>query len=268
MILNKFVFNYTSRTSRFYLIPIGDIHLGNRGCDIAELRRLIQWVKDNKDVYWIGMGDYCDCINYTDPRFDPQTVDDKYSSVHLDKNIQLQTEDFIHLIRPIADKCLGLHRGNHEEEIRRRYIWDIMHEVHKEYPGIKMLEDTAITRLMFHRRRHTVGIDVFSQHGRVGGMKGGNKINRLEDMIGYIDADIYLMAHAHIKTTEMKTQLFMNGKMHLCKRKIILGVTGSFLRGYMDGNSSYVEKAMLPPTDLGVIKITITPDSGDIHVSI
>jgi len=52
------------------------------------------------------------------------------------------------------------------------------------------------------------------------------------------------------------------------RKKKVLGVTGSFLRGYTEDSSSYCEKWMLPPTDLGVIKLVIIPNRGDVHVSL
>lgn len=268
MEVNTVNVDYKSRQDRFTLIPIGDTHIGNKGCDLHRLRELIEWIRQKENCYVICMGDYCDCINYTDPRFDPRTVEDKYLN-DLSNAVAMQTEDFIRVITPIADKIIGFHRGNHEELIRGRYHWDVMHEIYKAF-GKPELNDTAITRFHFKRNknRDIHCFDVFSQHGRVGGMKGGNKINRLEDMIGYVDADIYLIAHAHIKEAEIKTQLFLDNRHHIRHKKKILGVTGSFLRGYTEGSSSYVEKWMLPPTDLGVIKITIIPDKDDVHVSI
>jgi len=259
---------YKSVHDKFILIPLGDLHVGNKGCDIKRIKDMVEWIRTKENCFVLCMGDYCDCINYTDPRFDPQTVPDKYLQ-DLSNAVAMQTEDFIEIIRPISDKIIGFHRGNHEELIRSKYHWDVMHEIHKAFPSVPILNDAAITRLHFTRHKTSVTcFDVFSQHGRVGGMKGGNKINRLEDMMGFVDADIYLIAHAHIKESEVKTQLCLDKSLHVHHKKKLLGVTGSFLRGYCEGSGSYVEKWMLPPTDLGVIRITIVPESGDLHVSI
>lgn len=264
---NKIMIPYKSQKDEFHIIPLGDIHLGNKGCEINRLRELIQWIQKRKDCYWLGMGDYIDCINYTDARFDPKTIQQRYLD-DLGNCVSLQTEDFIDLLNPIQDKCLGLHRGNHEETIRLKYHFDVMHELYKAWHK-PILEDTAVTILHFVKNdRHCDDFRIYSLHGRVGGRKGGNKINWLEDFIAYFDADIYLMAHAHVKESEIKTQLYVDRNLNIRQKKKVLCVTGSFLRGYTGGCSSYVEKWMLPPTDLGVIKVSIKPFYGDVHVSI
>ncbi len=259
---------YKSRLDEFSIVPLGDSHIGNKGCERQKLRDMVQWIKDKPNCYWIGMGDYVDCINYTDKRFDPTTIETKYLQ-DLSNCVPMQVYDAVQILEPIKDKCLGMHRGNHEEKIRLNYHFDVMREFEKEL-GVKLLEDSALIRLTFAREgsNEKNAFDIFSMHGRVGGRKGGNKINWLEDLIGYVNADIYLIAHAHIKASEIKTQLYGDNKVHIRQRKKVLGVTGSFMRGYTEDTSSYVEKWMLPPTDVGVIKLVIIPNRGDIHVSL
>ena len=269
MEINRHQFKYRGKNTLFYVVPIGDIHLGNACCDIEKLKEMVNWIKDNPNVYWIGMGDYIDCINYTDKRFDPNTVSKEYRD-NLSNAIPLQIRDVITILSPIADRCLGLHRGNHEETIRLRYMYDVMYKMWEEWK-VPLLEDSAITRLVFRydygKLPHSSHFDIFSTHGSSGGRKGGAKINRLEDMIGFIDADIYLMGHSHIKVTETKSVLYADTQMNLKNRKRILAVTGCFLHGYQQGVSSYIEKWGYPPTDTGVIKISINPWKKDIHIS-
>ena len=267
MEVNRRRIDYKSQLDEFYVVPIGDCHLGNKGCELSRLKEMVQWIKDKPNCYWLGMGDYIDCINYTDKRFDPDTIEKKYLG-ELSNCVPMQIDDFINIVRPIADKCLGFHRGNHEEKIRLQYHYDVMYELWKEFQK-PLLEDSCVTVLDFHLPNEQVhSIKIFSMHGCCGGRKGGSKINWLEDLIAYMEADIYLIAHSHIKESEIKTQLYVDRAGRVQQRKKVLGVTGSFLRGYVQGCSSYIEKAMLPPTDLGVIRLSIRPFSRDIHVSI
>ena len=249
MEINKHEIKYKSKSALYYVVPLGDIHLGNACCDLDKCKEMVKWIRDNKNTYWIGMGDYIDCINYTDKRFDPDTVAEPYSH-NLANAVPLQIEDMIKILSPIKDKCLGLHRGNHEELIRLKYHFDVLYEMWKAFK-VPMLNDSAITRLAFQKvtpnsDSSRCAIDIFSMHGRVGGYKGGYKINRLEDYIGYVDADVYLMGHSHIKETETKSVLYVDNQLNLKNKKRILAVTGCFLRGYQHGISSYVEKGMYP----------------------
>jgi hypothetical protein len=142
-----------------------------------------------------------------------------------------------------------------------------MYEMCKAF-NVPMLKDSAITRLHFNDGKgHRAAFDIFSTHGSAGGRKGGGKINRLEDMIGFYDADVYLMGHSHIKETETKSTIYVDNQMNLKVRKRILAVTGCFLNGYQEGVSSYVEKWGFPPTDTGVVKLMFNPRKKDIHIS-
>ena len=254
-----------SRETWFYLIPIGDIHLGNAGCDLSGLKKMVDWVKNKENTFWIGMGDYVDCINYTDNRFDPSTIDERYLH-NLGNAVPLQIQDVIDILLPIADKCIGLHRGNHEEKIRLKYHYDVMYEMWRSMKA-PLLDDTALSRLSFTDGNHNSAFEIFSTHGIVGGRRGGAKINRLEDMISYVDADVYIMGHSHIKATETKSTLYLDNQGNLKCKKRVLGVTGCFLKGYTENSSSYVEKWNYPPTDMGVLKIMFNPRRHDVHIS-
>lgn len=257
----------------FYVIPIGDTHIGNLGFDEQKLRKLVAWMVKKKNVFWIGMGDFCECINYTDKRFDPQQVPE-WLRDKLDNMISSQVAKFVEILEPIKDKCLGLHEGNHDRKIRIANQYDVVYEIWRAFgiPEIPLLKDAAITRLQFNtkynsKKSPSYSFDIFSTHGNTGGRLGGAKLNRLEQIIGFFDADVYLMAHSHIKLTESKMLLYIDNNMNLKYKKKILAVTGCFLNGYTQGSTSYVEKMMLPPTCTGVVKIMINPRKGDIHIS-
>jgi len=276
MELNDVEIIYERKGEKFRLIPIGDIHIGNRGCDLKKLRRVIEWIANKENTYWIGMGDMIDAINYTDKRFDPSTVTPKYLK-DLNNAVYEQISDLKDLFEPIQEKCIGLHEGNHETTIRRRYHVDVIKNLCQEW-DTPYLGYSAFTRLKFVRiSKGTKGhgsratFTIYSTHGRVGGRKGGAKVNRLEDLMSWFDADIFLMAHSHKKITTTLTQLGVTGKRgnrRLIYKKKIGAVTGAFLQGYItQGGIGYTELWNYPPTDLGVVKITITPDGRDLHIS-
>ena len=262
-----------NKTEWTHIIPIGDIHMGNVGCDVEKLKELVAWIKEKDNVYWIGMGDFFDCINYTDKRFDPHTIAPEFRDA-LDNLIPMQMHKVSEILSPIKDKCLGLHEGNHERKIRLKYHYNPIYEIWKSFniPAIPILKDAAITRLKFiyqcdAKKKPSYTYDIFSVHGNVGGRKGGAKLNRLEDMCANFNADIYLMAHSHIKLTESKSMLYVDAKLNLKRTKKVLAVTGCFLNGYTKGFGGYCEQWMLSPTMTGVVKISLRPIQRDLHVS-
>lgn len=273
MEINLKTIKFKSKKQWYHIIPIGDIHLGNIGSDVKKLKKLVEWIKEKDNVYWLGMGDFLDCINISDKRFDPQTVALEFRNA-LDNLIPMQMHAVIKILEPIKDKCLGLHEGNHERKIRLKYHYDVIYEMWKAFnvPSIPMLKDAAITRLQFvydckAKKRPSYKYDIFSVHGNVGGRKGGAKVNRLEDLCASFSADIYLIAHSHIKLTESKSMLYIDSKLNLKRAKRVLAVTGCFLNGYTEGAGGYCEQWMLPPTMTGVVKISLRPVQNDLHIS-
>jgi hypothetical protein len=89
------------------------------------------------------------------------------------------------------------------------------------------------------------------------------------------------MGHDHKKSVGLVTKLSLasgKGGLKLRHRKQLYARTGSFLKGYEDNKVSYVADMALSPTDLGVVKIELTPRRNrkggedrfyvDIHASI
>lgn len=253
-----------------YIVPIGDLHVGNVGCKVDKIKELVQWIKDKPNCHWIGMGDYCDCINYKDKRFDPRTISPKYLS-NLSEAVSMQIDDVVKLLDPISDKCLGLLRGNHEETIRLRYVHDVMYEMWKKWQ-LPLLDDIGWVVLRYvhdcnTKKNPCYVLKIVATHGNVGGRTAGYKMNRMEHLTRFYDADVYLMGHSHIKAMTMNDYIFLDNHFNQKHRKRIMAVTGCFLEGYQDGFNSYVEKWMYPPTNLGVVKISFNPARRDIHIS-
>jgi len=70
------------------------------------------------------------------------------------------------------------------------------------------------------------------------------------------------MGHDHKKSVSLHSRLELrggNGQLRLHDRKILIARTGSFLKGYEDGRPSYIVDKALRPSDLGTIKIELTP---------
>ncbi len=260
-----------SRIENFTVVPIGDIHEGNIGCCEKTLQEEVEWVQKHNNVFWIGMGDYIEAINYSDPRFDIKSVSRKYRDTgNIDMMVQLQIENISKIFEPIKDKCLGLHRGNHEETIRKFYHYDVIYELWKRLK-VRPLYDVAITRLQFTAKEKstwTNSFDIFSTHGNVGGRKSGGKVNRLEDLMAGFESDVYLMGHAHIKAVTTTNRLYIDQAGNLKSKKKIGAITGSFLRGYNLQETSYVEKGTYPASDLGTIKILINPRKDEMNVNL
>ena len=95
---------------------LGDTHEGAANHCNEKLKKAIELIEKDGDA-WIGLGDYVDCINHRDPRFNPQEISERYCIKDLEDLPRRQSDHFLSAIAPIKDRCLGLIYGNHEDSI-------------------------------------------------------------------------------------------------------------------------------------------------------
>lgn len=268
-------------TKRFNIIPIGDTHVGTRAFDRARFLAHVKWIKETPDTYWVGVGDYCECISPKDVRFDPEIIDPSYTDQKRYQELwgqiysktlpvgfralvdlpTIQAKDFISMVKPIADKCIGLSMGNHEWDIQIKYDKNILEYICQELK-VKNLGWSSLTRLRFHKNKiHAVPIVMYVSHGYSMGRKKGGKINVLEDKASMFDAEIYISGHSHDKIASTRDLLGIprRGRLEFVVRKKVFCIVPSFFRTYEEGIITYGERKEYPPTAMGVIKITIEP---------
>ncbi len=257
----------------FDIYNIADIHEGSLGCDHKRLAQDVELIANNKNAYFIGGGDWIDAINVDDRRFDGKTIDRQYLG-QLDNIADAQAERVLSIMSKIKDRCLGLHRGNHEETIRNIYHRDIVEKMCHEWK-VPNLEDTAFIVIRFIRRTPNIKatspshkIVIFSAHGNVAGRSGGSKVSRLESLMGQFDADVYMLAHGHKKVSHSASVLGVHrdGETRLRNKKRVGFMTGSYLRSYQRNTTSYAEKGLYPPSDLGMVGVRIRPETQDFTI--
>jgi len=266
MITKEYRIHLNGRGEVVYLVPLGDLHVGTKNCDEDKLLATIEYIREHKNVYWIGIGDYIEAINYTDKRFDPDNLSEKFqkslSNLHL-----AQMKYVIDMLKPIRQRCMGLLEGNHEDKIRLHYHTNVTAVMAYEL-GVDELGNTCMIRWVMERSLKGTSRDassrsvvIFATHGWGGGRTIGAKVNRIQEYSKYFDADIYLMGHVHNKLTDNEERLYISpfGTPRLYARKRVFGITGSFFKTYQEGSKSYAEKAGYPPTTTGVIKVRIEP---------
>ena len=219
------------------------------------------------------MGDYIDCIQPNDPRFDSYSIDETYNVRDLSRLISKQIDDIKNYFLPIKDKIICLLTGNHEETIRTKFYRNVTLELCNTL-GVKYGGYDCFVRLACEREvKNTVGdttvYTIYATHGFGGARKSGAKINRLDDFANAFDVDIIMVGHEHKKivSDSLKLRLNHTDKLRVDARKQVSVMTGSFLKGYIEGAHTYVESKGYAPNDLGVVKITIEPYHHNIHAS-
>jgi hypothetical protein len=110
-------------------------------------------------------------------------------------------------------------------------------------------------------------LTLFATHGSGGGGRPGSKVNRVEDLSKAIDADVYLHAHNHILSVVPSIRLGVAGS-NLVERKVLYVNTGTLLKSWKEGSTSYAERKSMLPSKIGVAKIRVEPYRMDLHASI
>lgn len=271
---------YKSKRDKINLIGLGDIHLGHAGCDKQKLAQVIDYIKNNQNCYWIGMGDYAECINITDKRFDAGSVDPEFRVSDLSDLVSKEYREIKKLLNPIKDKCIAILCGNHEETIRLKHSRDIALDLARElkvrpkqrlYLGYSGFIRLKLKRVGVKGKHHSLIYLIYVHHGWGSARTSGAKVNRLDNFTRGFDADLVMIAHEHKKVIAPPITMLsvpLRGERKLVERKRLAVMTGGFLRGYQQGTQSYVERKGYNPSDLGIVKVILKCERRDLHASL
>jgi hypothetical protein len=247
-----------------YLLPFGDVHEGNAGCHLEMWQEWCDWAKEKPRSMFIGMGDYMEWFSDSE-RLGIRSINLHQSSQRtMDDFAKDMCQKFYERIKFMKGRLIGMMEGNHHYNFENgmtstQYLCQLLE--------CKYLGASAFTRITFSynkpmKSRWTASIDVFSHHGKGASRLVGGSLNTVQQMAECADANIYLMGHDHKKSVGMSSKLCLtsgSGGVRLREKKLLYARTGSFLKGYEVDKPSYVTKKLLNPTDLGTVKIELTP---------
>ena len=258
-----------------YLLPFGDVHRDSPLCDIDKWHEFLQWAKKKERAYFLGMGDYNDSVSGTERLILNNEALHEATKQSIINTFEASNQQFIKEIDFMKDRLIGFIEGNH-------YGWyadnmtttqKMANELSAKYLGV-----SCFIRLMFTFKKETAYLDIWAHHGKGAARLVGGSLNRVQQMAEAAEADIYLMGHDHKKSsgTASKLRLLTNkDTVELHHRKQLYLRTGSFLKGYEHGQASYIADSAMNPTDIGVVKVELTPRRNkegifyvDIHASI
>lgn len=182
------------------IYPVGDLHIGDKHHDKERVKELIEEIKEQENRYIILNGDIIN--NAT-----KHSVSDSYSEV-LTPNEQI--DETVWLFESLKDRILCITEGNHEERSYRNDGIKIMYQVAQRLDIVKRYSEGAY--LLFISFGKSQGRDnrkmiysIYGKHGAGGGRRPGAKMNRLEDMMMIVDADIYIHGHTHLPAVMRKS---------------------------------------------------------------
>ena len=264
-----------------YIIPFGDIHRSAPLCHKEKWLEFLDWARTKKNCYFLGMGDYDDLVS-TSERAGLAGAKLHDSTLQTIESVyRKHTDKLVKELSFMKGRVIGLLEGNHYAVFQNGTTsTQRMCEALKcKYLGVSAFIRLGLYTLGKHNSSYAV--DIWAHHGLGASRLVGGSLNRVQQMSEVAEFDIGLMGHDHKKSVATVNRLKLHkghGILRLSHRKVVLARTGSFLRGYVPGQVSYVADGMYSPTDLGCVKIELTPrrrtEDGrdtrevDIHASI
>lgn len=268
---------YPATTDTFRLWYLTDLHLGNKACDEKRLRADVARIAADPGAYWIGGGDYLDAICQTgDKRYKPETLS-PWALGYTDL-MGVQRDYAVELLAPIANKCLGLGAGNHENNSMAHYdrnlYWEFVTGLAQRAgvpPESLGYGYQGFILISFRRgNKETSGnnwrFTVYAHHGYGGGRMPGGHALTLGRALGDYEADLMLFGHRHVFQAQSKviTAPGPVGKTGRTAQRWAVFMP-SYLRSWMEPNAkgqpvdTYPELVGLPATPVGAFPIEIKP---------
>ena len=255
---------------KMLLMPVGDVHAGSDGWPERRFLEHMQWGVD-QGARFLGMGEYFDFTSTTQRQVLKGLRDSQLRQI--DEMVAQEVEAFGEKIKTTKGRWLGMLEGHHFHEYQDgttsdQHLCRLM--------GTTFLGTSTLLRVRLEDPKRRSGtkprgvtggteIRIFAHHGAAGGgaRRMGSGLLRLEDLLMWIQADIYLMGHIHTKVNAPLQQLDVTDNGTLYHRTKIIARTGGFLRGYLASRphhtraraalsrGGYVEQRLLPPATLG-----------------
>lgn len=245
-----------------------DTHIGSLNTHYHGIEQLIDAVASDKKGYLILLGDLCESICVDDKRFDPETNDPSLTVP------VRQYEKIVEVLRPVAKKVLYINDGNHDYKLARviNFVRDVV---------CKQLEipyGTYSSKLTISDSKGNAKCKIYTTHGFGSiGSTADDPIRRESNMMLSLKrklqnkaADVSLMAmgHSHkLLITPPTHALYLYDDGSRVKQSYLEPVheseayihpdhrwfvnTGSFLKNFCLGASSYSERFGYDPVELG-----------------
>ena len=253
------------------IIPFGDIHHDSPSFSEDKFAEFCDYARKQKDVLFLGMGDYFDGYSTSERAIIYDSNLHESSRKREELAAKGRIGKLAKKIEFMRGKLIGLLGGNHFSCFPDGTTSD---QVLAGMLGTTYLGACCGIRISFSRpgsNEAKAVLDIFAHHGKGGGTTAGGKFNSVEKLAGVCDADIYLMGDNHARGVfPMGDRLCLvnqgaTGELMVKSKTRWIGRTGSFLRAYVENESSYVVDAAMSPATLGWIEFVITPSRTKIN---
>jgi hypothetical protein len=202
----------------FYLLGLGDMHIGSPNADESLLMEVRQWIKDH-NCAWIGIGDYLEMGQKT------SVGDSVYSQILSPKDQVAYMKDFMY---PIKDKCAGLLKGNHEERANKATgldpVQSLAEHINAPYCVWEIFGSVSRPRV---GASTFYGVHHYAGHKNAGAMEAWAE----REVKSWCNADVVFLGHSHDKSYTPITVMDINSvSRSVCEKEQAIIGSGHYLK--------------------------------------
>lgn len=190
-----------------------------------------------------------------------------------------QADRFIKLALPAAGKYDAFLKGHHFYEYKKieggKTILTSTDIDIAEALGAPYLDDTSDKKQMAmitYKGTRGRQLRVLALHGEGSGSTLASPLSRLTRLMASFQADVYMIAHHHKVFATRVPVLRSDGSRstHLAHRDALLVACGSWMRGYVEDETTYAEAGIMAPLAIGapIIHAKMKPGFNELRVTV
>ena len=272
------------------LCPFSDMHVGAADFMREEFARYVSWVASTPNAIAFGLGDMLEAITPSDRRFVASNIDPSYPASAHDNLVQMQMDDVVSLLRPVADRLLWLGKGNHELKVDRAGHFDVHGTILRLLGGersdgspsvvgfdvrsgersgpIADAQYDVLVRLRVHRDRERRSFLVYCHHGWFAGTRG-NRVNKLERLVRDMGVDLAIVGHGHSVATTGRIVHVRPDRTHMrmVERPALGIMVPTWKRGVVGGGVTYEASRGIRGCTRGAAVVRLVPATGETCVA-
>jgi predicted phosphodiesterase len=233
---------------KIHIMPINDLHVGERSCDKEKFRELVRYITKTPNVYTVLVGDL---INNAIISSVSNSYEEEMTPSEAKKWLREE-------LRPIKNKILAVVSGNHEYRSAKATDTHLIEDI-CDYLDITTLyrPNEAFVKIVFGQTDYNGMSQVYGiylTHGAGGGKKPGSAVNRIEELSMSVSADVYICGHFHRKIG-MKHEFRHVDLTHerITERERLFVIASHWASSF----GGYASQKMLQPQAKGSSQITL-----------
>lgn len=269
------------KTNDINIYPINDVQVGGMGVDEKRFGVYIKGLAEDPIGHGLGLGDYTDGLSPSN-RAAIRSASNSGNWYDVGEQMLLdsatrQANTFIKLAAPAAGKIDAMLKGHHFYEYKKleggKTVLTSTDIDIAAALGAPYLDDTSDKKQMAmitYKGPKGRQLRVLALHGEGSGSTLASPLSRLTGLMGSFQADVYMIAHHHkVFATRIPVLRSADGtSTHLAHRDTLLVACGSWMRGYIEDETTYAEAGIMSPLAIGAPVIHASMKIGHNELSV